>query len=400
MANFKYRAYDESGAAVSGEIESDSTDSALEALRNEGLMPTSVKEVQASVNIPFLSSDKVKISELEFLTSELALLLRSGVRIDKGIDILQQNKGEGAGAKLLTELRKSIHAGKSLSESLAAFPDTFSPLYCNLVEIGESSGNLPIVFEELSDDLKFQNELRQKVVSALAYPAVIFAVCVLSILFIFNFVVPRMATMFDGVPDLPWYTSALISTSNWVSGNFMLLLLGIAGVSALARFALTHPVSKQKWQNFSLRLPVIRSATFMVERIRFCSGMSLMLRSGLAIDKALSLCLGNVKNPAIQRELEIASNKVNQGKQVSQAFGRSALFPSFYVSLLEVGESAGNLEVVFNEIMLRSRKEFETMMNRLTTLLEPLMIVLMGGIVGGVVVVMLLSMVSVNEFAF
>jgi type II secretory pathway component PulF len=176
-----------------------------------------------------------------------------------------------------------------------------------------------------------------------------------------------------------------------------LLAIGlIASVFGLIS-AFKQPAFVQWWQSACLKLPVVKTAILTIERIRFNSGLAMMIKSGVAIDKAIGLSAGNIKNQLLRREIEIAKNKINRGSALTPALKQTSLYPDFFVSLLEVGEESGNLEKVFEEIASRSRQEFESWTENMTTLIEPLMILFMGGIVGGVVVTMLLSMVSVND---
>jgi type II secretory pathway component PulF len=397
MALFSYKAYDSSGAKVDGQIESSDKTAVLAQLKQQGLLTTEVKDLSDTGKSAFGFSSKVSLADLEFLTAELSLLLESGVRIDRGIDIIKRTKAKPALAKLLTDISANLKKGKSLSDSFKVHDDIFDPLYCNLIELGEASGNLSEIFDGLAKDLKFRRELQRKIISSLAYPMVIFFVCILSIFFIFNFIIPKMSAMFNDVEALPWYTSAMLSTSEWMIQYQGLLVVGvIASIFAIITLA-KKPEFVKWWQKISLKLPIIKKAIITVERIRFNSGLAMMVKAGVQIDRAIGLSAGNIKNSSLKRELEIVKNKVKGGSSLTPALKQTSLYPDFYISLLEVGEESGNLERVFDEIANRSRQEFESWADRMTTLLEPLMILFMGGFVGGVVVVMLMSMVSINE---
>lgn len=393
---FKYKAYDHSGAKSEGETEADSKQAAITAIQAMGLFPSHVEEVKADA-ISLFKSNAITLADLEFLTAELSLLLESGVRIDKGIDIIRRTKAKASLAKLLDDLNKKIKKGNSLSSACRDYPEVFDELYCNLIELGEASGNLSEVFADLAKDLKFKRDLRSKIIGSLTYPIVIFAVCIMSVVFIFNFIIPKMASMFAGADDLPWYTSFMLSMSDWMVQYQGFLFVGLILSIFLCIYSLKQPRILRWWQGVSLKLPIISNAVITIERIRFNSGLSMMLKSGIPIDKALGLSAGNIRNYHLRREIEIAKQKVKRGSSLSPALQQTSIYPAFFVSLLEVGEESGNLERVFEEIANRSRVDFEGWTEKMTTLLEPLMILIMGGIVGGVVVIMLLSMVSMND---
>jgi len=400
MALFNYKAYDTSGAKFDGQLEASDQQAALAAVKKLGLLPSEIKEYKEPAKNIFSFGNKISLGDLEFLTAELSLLLESGVRIDKGIDIIKRTKANPALAQLLNEMSRDLKKGKSISEAARAHPEVFDDLYCNLIELGEASGNLTEIFADLAKDLKFKRDLRSKIIGSLAYPSVIFFVCILSIFFIFNFIIPKMAGMFSEADDLPWYTQIMLDTSAWMTQYQGFLIIGIiASIFGLIA-AFKQPIFLKWWQSVSLKLPVIKNAVITVERIRFNTGLAMMIKAGVPIDKALSLSTGNIKNQLLRREMEIARAKVSRGSALTPALKQTSLYPDFFISLLEVGEESGNLERVFNEVANRSRQEFEAWTQKMTTLIEPLMILFMGGFVGGVVVVMLLSMVSLNDIAF
>lgn len=400
MELFEYVAYEASGAKVQGTLEALTKDDALAALQKKGLLVSQIKLIRAGRSAGLFFKSKISLSDLEFLTAELSLLLESGVRIDKGLDIIKRTKAKPALAILLGDISGKLKKGHSLSQSCRAFPDVFDDLYCNLIELGEASGNLSDVFADLAKDLKFKRELRNKIISSLAYPSVIFFVCLLSIIFVFNFIIPKMAGMFSDVSNLPWYTSLMLNVSEWMINYQMFLLVGVLTASFAVISALKKDNFKHWIQKKILKTPILSEAILIVERIRFNSGLAMMIKAGVPIDKSLTLATGNIKNYQLRHELNIAKKKVKRGGALSPALKQTSLYPAFFVSLLEVGEESGNLERVFNEIANRSRIEFESWTQRITTLLEPLMIIFMGGIVGSVVVVMLLSMVSMNDIGF
>ena len=215
MANFKYEGFDRSGARVSGSIESDSIVDAREQLKSHGYMLKSIQEEKLETKSLF-ATNKVSLSDIEFLTTELSVLLDAGVKIDKGIELLRKTNRKPSLAFLLDRLSKEIRSGKQLSQALATVDDVFDPLYINLVSIGEATGKLPDVFRNIAADLSFKRDLQQKVMQALTYPAVILLVCVSALIFIFNYIVPNMESLFSSSMDLPIYTQLLLSSSVWM----------------------------------------------------------------------------------------------------------------------------------------------------------------------------------------
>lgn len=400
MPQFKFEGYDDTGGRLGSVIDADSEAAAFEELRRRGILVSRLSPVGAERDWRSaigLGEADVGLSELEFLTAELSLLLESGVRIDRAVGILQRASKGGAMSRLLGSLIAELKQGRQLSEALAKHPEVFSSLYINLVALGEAGGRLPAVFRGLADDLRFQRDLRQKVISASTYPIVVAGVCVVAVLFIFNFVVPNLEGLFADAAELPWYTTLLLDSSAFMR-EWQWLVFGLLAVVVLGIWrARRSPFVTDLKDRLLLDVPGLREATAMVERIRFASGLALMLEAGLPVDRALTLATGNIRHGVLRREVVLAVDKVKRGEQISRSLRQTRLFPDYFASLLEVGEESGELARVFAEIARRSRDSFSSWTLRLTTLLEPLLILIMGLIVGGVVVVMMLSITSVTE---
>ena len=398
MLRFIYEAYDVSGAKLQGEINSIDESAAAKQLIDQNLIVVSlIKESESNEMGSFFSRNRVSAEQIEYLTTELSLLLNAGVTIDKGLGILRRNSVSPGQSRLIGHLHDAVRRGQTLSDAMAEREDVFSPLYLNLVKLGETSGNLPDIFSRLSADLKFQSELKGKVVQALIYPGVIFTVCILCIFFVFNYIVPQMSSLFEGVPEIPFYTAMLLSLSAWmINYQWYLLLCLILLFGALYSSARSPSMSAQL-DTILAGLPGVSGMILLVERVRFNTALAMMLASGILIDRSLDMALGSVKNSQIRQTLVAARDRVKKGGQLSMALRNSPIYDDFSMSLVEVGEESGDLPSVFQEISIRARRDFEVKVDRMTALLEPALILVMGGIVGGVVVVMLLSIVSVND---
>jgi general secretion pathway protein F len=263
--------------------------------------------------------------------------------------------------------------------------------------MGEASGQLSEIFKGLARDLKFRKELKSKISQAMAYPMVILVVCILAIVFVFNFIVPQMSSLFDENDELPLYTSVLLNLSDWMISYQWYLLVAIICAGLAAKYLLAKNAFSTWLDDVSIKTPVIRNAIVQIERIRFNTSMALMLSSGVKLDEALGMASSTVKNGLLRRELISAKNKIKSGTSITEALKSNVMYSGLFISLLEVGEESGQLSVVFEEIADRSRSGFTSWTSRFTSVLEPLMILFMAGVVGSVVVVMLLSIISVND---
>ncbi|MDA9592787.1 type II secretion system F family protein [Porticoccaceae bacterium] len=401
MPRFIYHAYDAGGGKLQGEIEAQDVNTAKHQIAEQQLMLVEIKEDGAMTNgVDIFKRNKVTNQEIEYLTAELSLLLNSGVTIDRALGIIKRNSTSAPQAKLVGQLHDAVRRGESLSDALGEHQAVFNPLYLNLISLGEASGTLPTIFSRLVEDMKFQSELKRKVIQALIYPSVIFSVCMLCILFVFNYIVPQMQSLFDGLPELPFYTAMLLGVSNWVV-SYQWILLAIVLASGVGIYvARKNPSSAATIDTFVAQMPGFSGMVTRVERIRFNTAITLMLESGILIDRCLEMAVGSIKNRELKQGLASAKDRVKKGATLSTALRSSPVFDDFSMSLIEVGEESGELAPVFSEISSRARREFESSVDRMTSLLEPALILFMGGIVGGVVVTMLLSIVSVNDVGF
>jgi general secretion pathway protein F len=399
MGQFQYRAYDPSGNRISGVIEAPDSETALAQLRSSGCTPVRLANQDTGRQPDGAPIRGLTLQELEFITGELALLLKNGLRIDRALNVVRNSSARPSTIALMEELSRGMRGGQELAQALAARESLFGRLYINLVAVGETTGNLPQVFEGLARDLRFRLALRNKVLEAITYPAFVVGVSVLAIAFIFAFIVPRLAVIFDEFETLPWYTQVLLTTAHWFDQHLLTLIASLLMLGVALWQAWQRPGLRAYLETVLLAIPGLRALTVLLARIRFSAGMGLMLGHGVKLEEAMRLAPGSVQNQALRASLERARDEVRRGDALSRALARTPLFPRVFTSLVEVGEESGELAPIFDEIASRSRDEYERWVSRFTSLLEPAMIVLMGLVVGSIVIVLLLSVVAVQDVA-
>ncbi|WP_231665219.1 MULTISPECIES: type II secretion system F family protein [unclassified Pseudoalteromonas] len=400
MIEFEYKAIDSQGARHDGVILALSKLEAQKSLAQQGLNAMAINQISNRQSLLDLFSQTVTLDQLEFFTSQLALLLESGVRVDKAIDIIRASNMHPSLSRLLNQISSSLKKGASLSAAFADHEELFGPLYISLLKIGETSGNLPEVLNRLADDLKFQKELRSQITTALTYPSVIFFVCIMAVYFVLTFIVPKMAGIFTDLTQAPWYTQVIIKVSSFFV-DYQTIIIGgvIAGLISLA-YAFKKPEVKNWFYVKASHIPGIGKVILTAERIRFAQSMAMMLDAGLQLDTTLELTSDTLKHEELKRDAKLALKQLKSGKQLSQVLAKTRIFPDFFLSIIKVGEETGRLPRVFREVATRSKADLEQVIQKLTTMLEPIMLIFMGGFVGGIVISMLMSMVSINDVAF
>lgn len=393
MHSWEYQAIDASGAKVRGRLRAETEQAALSGVMAKQLSPLKVTIITAEAGI----FNRINASDLEQITTELALLLRNGVQLDKALDMMSQANPNMAASDMLANLTEEVRGGSTLFSAFAKYPRYFDDLYCEMVRIGEESGQLAVTLERLGSNQKFQNELKGKVNQAMVYPAFIFGVCLVALFAIFNFIVPSMEGLFANMRDIPAYTEFLIDSSAWVRRNQLFILLSVVLIVVFLIASWRKPWFQAGLFATLRRTPVMKTGLLLGERIRFISSMQLMLQSGLPLAQALGFSVNIVKDTLIQKQLERIKNEVSQGKMLSESLATTDILEPVMLSLVKVGEESGHLDTVFKEMGDRTRWRFEQWAMKMTSMLEPILIIIMGGLVGSVVVTMLLSIVSTSD---
>jgi len=393
MNNWEFEAVDPAGAKVKGRVRADSEQSALLQVQQRNLSPLKVRVVKLESDL----FSRISAGEIEQMTTELALLLRNGVQLDRALEMMSAVNPNQALAALLTNMTEEVRGGGSLYGAFARFPRYFDSLFCEMVRIGEETGKLAETLERVAASQKFQNELKGKVNQAMIYPAFILVVCIVALFAIFNFIVPSMSGLFSNMKDIPAYTAFLIDTSNWMQKYQSLLVGFVVLLLLLVVFSWRKPAFKTMVFSILRKLPVMKTGLLLSERIRYVSAMHLMLQSGLPLAQALGFAVGVLTDSRLQGQIRRVRDEVTQGRMLSESLALTDILEPVMLSLIKVGEESGRLDSIFGEITTRTRWRFEQWALRLTSMLEPLLIIIMGGLVGSVVVTMLLSIVATTD---
>jgi type II secretory pathway component PulF len=403
MKNFVYTAYDGAGARHQGELSAINTESAKFKLKELGLIPVKIDHVDTAankVNELLQFNRRPRLSEVEFLTSQLSLLLKNGVKIDRALEIAKKGIRNNRLRKIVDEVCDDVRRGTPLSVSLEKNLDVFDLLYVSIVRIGEATGRLPDIFADLASNLNFRQKISVKTRQAMIYPSIIFIVCLLSVLFIFNFIVPKFTVLFSGMRDLPIYTDILLGVSDIFRKYQFIMLAAIVGFSILIVRIRKKGRFRSLMDVVVLRVPITRQLCYTLENLRFTSSLAILLKSGVVLTEALDYAIKSIGNIFLRKQLMIVKDEIKQGKKFSAAMAKTGFLPDVFDGLMEVGEQTGNLSEVFSEMEKRLRSLYEERVTALITVIEPIMIIFMGLVVGSVVVVMLLSMVSISDINF
>lgn len=407
MAVYRYKGLTSAGKTVSGIRDADSPRGLRSLLRKEDVFLTEVEQHAegedqkkgVEYNIGKRLRQRVSAQDLAIVTRQLATLLHAGVTLVESLTAMVEQVEHEQLKLALSQIKQRVNEGSSLADAMAQHPKVFPDLYCNMVRAGESSGALDVVLTRLADFTESQARLRSKVIGTLAYPAVmvVVAIGILSLLLVV--VIPKITQIFEDLKaTLPLPTRILLGISNFLN-QFWYLVLAVVVISIIAlRRYLKTDRGRLRFDRFKLDMPVIGGIVRMLSVARFSKTLATLLRSGVPLLKAMDIVRSIVNNRVLSAAIDEARDSIKEGESIAAPLKRSGEFPPLVVHMIAIGERSGQLEEMLNNVATAYESQAETRISMLTTLLEPLIIVIMGGAIGFMVFSILLPILKLNEF--
>jgi general secretion pathway protein F len=407
MAVFEYRGVlIASGKAVKGVRDADSPKALRAVLRKEGVLLSSASEdskkssTQKKRDIDVLAVFKrASTGDVAVMTRQLATLVRAGIPLVESIAALTEQLEKEDLKRVMTAVRERLNEGTSFAKTLEGNPRIFPPLYVNMVAAGEASGTLEAVLERLADFMEAQARLKGKVGAALAYPVLMTLIGILLMSVMMVAVVPKVTSVFQSLDHpLPWYTQGLIGVSNFLAGYWWLVLITIGVSIWLFRRWVGKPEGRLKWDQIQLKLPIFGKLMLMLSVARFAKTLSTLLASGVPLLKAMEIVRNVLGNAALEEVVQTAAGSIREGESIADPLRRSGKFPPIVTHMIAVGEKSGQLEQMLSSVADSYDAQVEVRVTALTSLLEPLIIVVMGGAVGFIAFAILMPLIQMNDF--
>ena len=406
MPVFAYKALDQRGKNVEGLKEADSPRSLRGALRREGLYLTEVtgekaaKAASPEMNVRRWVGGRVKADDVAVATRQLAVLVNAGIPLVDALTALVEQVDHERLKRVLSAVKQRVNEGSSLADALGQHPKAFSNLYVNMIRAGESSGALDVVLFRLADFTESQARLRSKVLGTLTYPAamVIIGAAVMGILF--TVVIPKITKIFEDTKVvLPWTTRILLGVANFMHDWWwaMILLLA-AGIYGFVRWRRTE-AGRARWDIWVLDAPIFGSLIRQVAVARFSRTLATLLKSGVPLLTALDIVRNIVGNTRLAAVIEEARESIKEGESIAAPLKRSGEFPPLVYHMIAIGEKSGELEDMLGNVANAYDSQVETKIAALTSLLEPIMIVVMGVAVAFIVFSILMPILQINTIA-
>lgn len=395
MPNYKYSAIDKSGKRIEANQVASSKDEVISMLRKNNLYPVKVEEdIQKQKSINFSDAfGKVGIKEISIFCRQFYTLLNAGITITSCLDILSMQTENKKLAKIIGEVHEDVQKGLTFSESLKKHKNIFPELLVNMIEAGEVSGNLDGIMDRMSVHFEKENKINNKIKSAMAYPIVLSCVALGVVGFLLTFIMPTFVGMFEesGV-ELPLPTRILMSISNFMQTYWYIVISGTAAMIYGMLRIFKSDVARIYIDTLKFKIPVLSGTTKKIITSRFTRTLSTLLASGVGLIQSLEIVSRVVGNKLVEKGINDAKEEVRKGIDLATPIKNIGIFPPMVTSMIKVGEQSGSLDDILEKTANFYDEEVETALQTMTTLIEPIMIVVMGVLVGGIVISIMLPM--------
>ena len=404
MGVYAYKGIDARGKSVKGNRDADSAKALRTVLKRDGILATEILEQAEAAKKGTRDIDfgrlfrRVSQMDVAIATRQLSVLLRSGVPLVEALSALIDQLDQPELKTAFTDTRNQVNEGSNLADALKAHSKIFPTLYVNMVAAGEASGTLEEVLGRLAEFLDDQTRLQSKVRGALAYPVVMGVVVVLILFLMMSVVVPKVTAIFENFNQtLPWYTSLLIWVSDIFSNYWWLIaaLMG-GGIYWFRRWKATEE-GRKKWDLFTLEVPLLGPLLIMVAVSRFARTLATLLASGVPVLTAMDITRNVLGNTELMRVVEVARASVREGEGIAKPLRQAGRFPPIVTHMIAVGERTGQLEEMLIHVADAYDQQIEVRVGVVTSVLEPLLIVVMGAVVGGIAFAILMPLLQLNE---
>lgn len=400
-ATYFFRAVAPDGKLRTGTLNAETDKAVARELRHQGLVPVYVGlQPSKRFELKLPSFQRGRRRDVLFFTQELSTLLNAGVPLDRALQITSELTEHSAFRGVVLDVLRVLKGGKSFADSLATHPDHFSALYVNIIRAGEASGALGAVFLRLTEFERTRDDLRSFIISSMVYPTLLIFVGLCSVLILMNFVVPRFAQVFaDSRMRMPMATLMLVETSRIVKAYGWIAIAAALAAAAAMRAYIQTTAGRLWWDGFRLKVPVLGDALRKAETARFARAMETLVANGVGLVQSIGIAGATLMNRKISHSLESVAQGVKRGEGIATPLKRTGQFPPLAAHLLLVGEETGRLDHMFARMAEIYEADTRAAIKRFTALLEPMIILVMGVIVGALILSILLAITSINEVA-
>jgi type IV pilus assembly protein PilC len=391
MARFSYIGVTTTGKQVKGELQAANKNEVISLLRKKKVRPISIKSSGVDLKIPFL--DNVKLQDVSRFTRQFSAMTSAGLPLVQCLDILGSQTENKKLAAAVKQISSDIQGGNTLADALSKHPSIFNTLFCNMVAAGEASGSLDTVLSRLADYLEKSDALRRKIKGAMTYPVIVLCIAIVATVVMLTLVVPTFAQMFaDTGGTLPLPTQIVMNLSTFLKTFFPLIILSVIGVVAAITYYNKTPTGKLNIDRLKLNIPVFGDLERKSSISRFAQTLSTLLTSGVTILDALSITAKTAGNKVLEKGIIRTLERISGGLTIAEPLKETGIFPPMVIHMIAVGEKTGDLAEMLKKISEFYQEEVDAATEALTSVIEPIMIIFIGIVVGGILIAMYLPM--------
>ncbi len=374
------------GKAVTGVIEASNKESAHRTLVQQNIHPLSLKEIKSKGGFINLKRHSVKLKDLVVFTRQLSTMISAGVPLNRSLATLQNQTENKYFSSVINDVAKDIEGGITLADALSKHPNVFNEVYVNMVRAGEAGGILEEILKRLAAQVEKDATIRKKIKSAMAYPTVIFSITIIAFFGIMMFVIPKIGQILKDLggenAKLPVYTQAMLDASNFMRSNAIIIFAVLGITIFLLRRYIKTPKGKYRLHALLLKTPILKTIIVKIALARFSRTFASLMSAGVAVLDALEVTGNAIGNKVIEAELKEAAKAVKNGRQLSEPLSHSKYFPSIVAQMLAIGEETGEIDTILIKVADFYEEEVDVLIDGISSLIEPLMIIVLGSMVG------------------
>jgi type IV pilus assembly protein PilC len=401
MPTYIWEGRTRTGELRSGEMTAEAPKEVTDRLRQQQIIASKVKKKAAQFNLRLPGAGGVPRRTLVIFTRQFATMIDAGLPLVQCLDILASQEPHRGFQGVLYDVKASVESGSTFADALKRHPRVFDDLFVNLVAAGEVGGILDTILNRLAVYIEKAAKLRRKIRGAFTYPVAIFFISLLVVFVLLWKVIPTFKNMFEdmGQTNLPGPTQAVVDMSEWFLGNWYFVIGGLVGLFVLVSYAVRTNAGRELFDKGILKMPLFGTLVRKAAVARFTRTLGTMLSSGVPILDALEIVARSAGNRTIEKSIRYTRDRISEGRNMAEPLQETGIFPPMVVQMIAVGESTGAMDTMLNKIAEFYEEEVEVAVENLTSLLEPLMMVFIGGLVGGLMIAMYLPIFSVAETA-
>ncbi len=385
MEEFSFTA-SKDGKTLSGTLTARSKEAAIASLKKQGAHPIIVKKHKSSRGFKVPLGQKVGIKDLAVFTRQLSTMVSAGVPLSRALATLQAQAPNKKFKSIIGDISKNVEGGLPLADGFAKYPDVFSDVYVNMVKAGEAGGILDEILKRLASQIERDSSMRKKVKSAMTYPVVILTVTVAAFFGIMVFIIPKISQILTDLggedAQLPIYTQAMIAVSDFMRSNAPLIVVATIIIVFILRRYIKTPKGKYQFHVLLLKIPIIKTVVMKIAIARFARTFASLMAAGVGVLDALDVTGAAIGNKVFEKELQEAAKEVKNGKQLSDSLGADSHFPPIVSQMLAVGEETGQIDTILVKVADFYEEEVATTVDGLSSIIEPIMIIVLGSVVG------------------